>query len=332
MALLAASLLPLGVYALLLRLLDRYRRIPWRVLALALVWGALPAFGIAYLAEGLPVAFAAGERSAVVYTVLFVPVCEETAKGVGLLVLALMWGQHLDSPLAGILCGAWVGLGFTAMENALYVLDAARTQSLLVMLRLLFSRAGVFGLNHAFYTALVGLGCALAGEARHKGWAGFWLIGGWLAAMLAHGLHNALAVWGQRAGQGLPMVGALVGVWVLGCALLALVGWAFVMEGVWVGRYARRLSELGELPSAEVPILTYGFLRGVVRWEALLRGEVAHWRALGRYYVSFTRAALAWQRAERTRRARDQVLRDTLQAEFLRLRRLLGATGQSVVR
>src|SRR5690606_15625419 len=87
-------------------------------------------------------------------------------------------------------------------ENFLYFIGALIEDGWGGLTALIYLRAIVFGLNHAFYTGLMGIGLGLARNARHRLARWGWIITGLLAAMLAHAFHNlgagltSVSLWG----------------------------------------------------------------------------------------------------------------------------------------
>ncbi len=315
-AILTTSLLWLGGYALLFRLLDRYRRItPARALT-GLLWGALPAFGLAYALEGLVFG---------ITRAWLAPVIEEIAKGLGLLLTLHFWRRDPPSPLTGLLCGAWIGLGFTLAETVLHTTAGYAALPWLQTFRGAVARAGVFGLNHALYTGALGLGLAHADSAHRAGWAWLWRATGAALSVLAHGGHNLLATVAGNRGNFYALLPALLFVTLAGCAFIACIA-AFLWEGQQVTRYARRLCEHGQLDKAELSVLTYATLRGVTRWTALFSGKPGHWHDLGAYYRAFDRAAFTWAQPRRHR-----ALWKEQHTRWLEIRVQLNTHGQGVI-
>ncbi|NIT36842.1 MAG: PrsW family intramembrane metalloprotease [candidate division Zixibacteria bacterium] len=73
--------------------------------------------------------------------------------------------HHLDDILDGIVFGAVVGAGFAWLEDIFYVLGAA-AEGVEAMGLVFVLRVFVFGLNHAFFTALAGLGFGVVKVVR----------------------------------------------------------------------------------------------------------------------------------------------------------------------
>jgi len=161
------GLFPMIVYTAILWWLDHWEREPLPLVAGVFLWGAVPAvvatvIGSVLLEVVLSVALWNNpEFRDLAGAVLIAPVVEELCKAGALLMLFLFMRHHIDSLLDGILYGAAVGFGFAAVENVLYFATSTDGSPEQVTV-LIFLRAIAFGLNHAFYTSLTGLGFAIA--------------------------------------------------------------------------------------------------------------------------------------------------------------------------
>ncbi len=189
-----AALLPTLLWSLLFAWADRYEREPRRLVFIAFVWGALPAIVLSVLAEvliGAPfVAESDGLAAELVSGALVAPVVEEIAKVLALLYFFYRWRQEFDGVLDGIVYGALIGFGFAMTENLFYFLGAYDEGGMGNLAFLIYLRAIVFGLNHAFYTALFGMGLGMARNSRSTAGRILWALGGLIAAIMAHALHN----------------------------------------------------------------------------------------------------------------------------------------------
>ena len=191
---LAAAMVPAAVYALLVWWGDRYEKEPLGLLAITFVWGAIPAILISLIAEalfGVPLAGLQAERLAnVLEASAMAPIVEELAKGMAILGLFLLARREFDDLLDGVAYGALVGIGFGMTENLLYFVASFLEGGWADLGVVIFLRAVVFGLNHAFFTAFTGAGLGLARLARRR-WQR-WLapLLGLGAAIAFHSLHN----------------------------------------------------------------------------------------------------------------------------------------------
>lgn len=190
-----AAVVPAIVYVVAVWWSDRYEHEPGWLLTTAFLWGAIPAILLsiagAVLLQGPQAVFDSGLRNSLIHGTLVAPVVEEIAKGLALVGIAIFFAREIDSVLDGIIYGALVGIGFGMTENFLYFLQAAVEQDNANWLMVTFLRTVVFGLNHAFYSAILGaaLGYALTARSTIGGRVRIAFFG--LAAAIAvHSLHN----------------------------------------------------------------------------------------------------------------------------------------------
>src|SRR6266545_2673391 len=181
-----AAAIPTAIYGLLIWWLDRYEKEPLWLIAVAFCWGSLPAIGLALIFEvGLAAPLSSSPIGPDVTAWGLAPLVEEPVKALALAALFLFARAEFDDPLDGIVYGALVGFGFSMTENLLYFLryDAE-------LGGLFWLRSVLFGLNHAFFTSIVGLAL---GAVRYRR-ARMLILGAFLAglalAILFHALHN----------------------------------------------------------------------------------------------------------------------------------------------
>jgi len=287
-----AAVVPTAIYALLIWWCDRYEREPWALLAVAFVWGAVPAVIVSVLAETLFGASLAGlqaERLAGLLEVSgMAPVVEEVTKALALVGLFLFFRSEFDDVLDGVIYGALVGIGFGMTENLFYFLSAFFAGGWVDWGTVVFLRVLVFGLNHAFYTAFSGVGLGVARLAR-SGWQR-WLmpLAGLGAAIVFHGLHNlgislADVAWGSVL---LSLLSDSGGILVLLVVLLL----AWRQERHWI-RTELREEIGGLLTAAEHEAASAYGQRLRVWWAAWRRGGWKEARRQGRLHRLFTELA-----------------------------------------
>lgn len=232
--------------------LDRYEPEPKRLLALGLAWGAFVATVSAILIGGiggLVVPMTETQSLAVV-----APVTEEATKGLFLLLL-LWWRRHeLDGLLDGIVYAGMVGIGFAFTENILYLAAAYNGSDGL-------GPGGVAGITatfvlrclmspfaHPLFTTFIGLGVGIAVASRSS--AVRWLapLGGYVLAVLAHGIWNGSTVFGAGGFFGVYlvlMVPAFVG-------LVSLAVWARRSEARMLGAALSDAASRGLMPATDI--------------------------------------------------------------------------------
>ena len=203
MALFLASvvlgIVPMVVYALIVWRIDRWEKEPFHLLLAAFLWGAVPSIIfalISQLALGATPAGPEGELSLMseLYEAsVLAPLTEELIKGFGLFLIFKFFGKEIYSVLDGLIYGSMVGFGFSAVENVLYFSGQPDLGSLIV---LFFLRAFIFGMLHALFTGLTGVGFALGKFSSRLSMKFLCPMLGLGAAMMTHALHNYFATLG----------------------------------------------------------------------------------------------------------------------------------------
>ncbi|WP_278256598.1 PrsW family intramembrane metalloprotease [Nocardioides convexus] len=180
--------------------LDRYEPEPRPLLVAGLGWGAFVATMAALVIQGiggLVVPVTDNTSLAIV-----APVVEEASKGL-FLVLLLWWRRaEVDGILDGIVYAGMVGVGFAFTENVLYLIAAyngtdgvgpggLEAVTGTFVLRCLFSPFA-----HPLFTAFTGIGIGIAVDSRSRSVRWIAPLGGYLLAVLAHGIWNGSTVFG----------------------------------------------------------------------------------------------------------------------------------------
>jgi RsiW-degrading membrane proteinase PrsW (M82 family) len=235
-----------ALYLLAIKGMDRFEPEPWWLLGAMFLWGALGSTLAALLfnelgQEIIGAAVGTSPRHPTVNmltAVMVAPPVEESTKGFGLFLLwglSALWLREIDGPLDGAIYGGMVGLGFTLTEDILYVSSALAQAGAGGFVAVFVLRTVLAGLGHASFTAMIGIGIGAASETPH------WLakvvlpLGGWLAAVGLHALHNYLATFYLE--QGGLVVKFLVfwvfsGLFFLLLFILALRDRAIVLRGL----------------------------------------------------------------------------------------------------
>jgi RsiW-degrading membrane proteinase PrsW (M82 family) len=192
-----AALAPAGIYAVLVALLDQREREPASLLIAAFLWGAAVAASAASTVNGLlqmwMSAGSTGSEASALVSRLGAPVVEELAKGSALLVLVMVWPRQLAGVRDGIVYGALVGLGFAASENLLYLTMAALQGGYAGLLRSVYLRGAVYGVNHAVFTATTGAAVGYARATTSRTLGIVVPLAGLVAAVALHMLWNTVA-------------------------------------------------------------------------------------------------------------------------------------------
>lgn len=302
------ALVPLVVVLLAIVWVDRWEPEPWPALAVAFAWGASVSVIVALvLNTGVMVVLAALSSDAEVTVVsasVVAPVVEESIKGLGVVVCALVWRRFFDGPVDGLVYAATVAAGFAFVENILYfgqtiASTAGVADSGPGVAGVFFLRAVMSPFAHVLFTACTGVAVGLAAQSRSR-LAWLWALPvGLLLAMTLHGLWNSSAMLGD--GSGFFVLYAAVQAPVFVCAVVL----AFLLRRREAAVVRDRLGELvpgGWFHPQEVRMLTCLAQRRAARGWARRHGGVAGARAMRAFQVTATRLAFQRQRAL-TRRA-----------------------------
>jgi len=174
---LAAALVPVLAWAVVVGLVLRRPSLGNRLVAFA--WGA---------AVAAPVSWHLATRWHL-DPVVGGPLVEEVLKAAPVLLLALGRERVLDA-IGG---AAFAGLGFAATENVYYMTMAALQGGPAGLVRGVWVRGILQGLNHAVFTGATGAGLGLAWHARAGTWRVLAPLLGLALAVGEHALWNGLA-------------------------------------------------------------------------------------------------------------------------------------------
>jgi RsiW-degrading membrane proteinase PrsW (M82 family) len=192
-----AALLPLVVVLAAVAWIDRWEPEPRLALLFAFLWGAAASVAIALLVDlgvQLTAVLTTGQTAdAVLGATVQAPIVEETAKGLGLLILFFAAHKHFSGPVDGLVYSIVIASGFAFTENIQYfglaLVEGGPDEFGLTF----FMRAIMSPFAHATFTALTGLALGLAAR-RHAGIGaiGYALVG-LVGAILLHALWNGAA-------------------------------------------------------------------------------------------------------------------------------------------
>lgn len=242
------------------RHVDRYERQPVKLVLTGFVWGATAAtFAIAVQANdaiGSLYRKVFGQVWAQDWSAgLSAPFVEETAKGVGIVVLIALAPRLVRTPTDGLLLGAFIGLGFQASEDLLYSVAGAtqgfgahQTDGLVGSIA---TRTFSDIISHPLFTALfcAGVIYLLGSPAQPR------RIGRGLALILTpiviHGIWDSMLAIAEGSGALIYVV--MVGDFVFGLtALWIAFVWAHPRESHFVRDILGPEIEAGVLSSEEV--------------------------------------------------------------------------------
>ena len=179
--------------------LDRWEPEPPRLLVLAFLWGASIAIVVSVLLEAyIESAINPGQTATSFVTVaVTAPVVEEAAKGMFLLIM--MTGRRrneLNSLTDCLVYAGVVAVGFAWLEDIFYIADGETLASSLVTaaMRLIM---GPFA--HPLFTTFTGIGVYFALQHRNTLAKVGYVLLGYFAAVVMHGLWNGSALVGVQA-------------------------------------------------------------------------------------------------------------------------------------
>lgn len=183
----------LFVYLPVPLILQRFDPEPWWALALAFIWGAFAATGVAGIVNTVVHAVVAsamgGEAGMFVATVFSAPFIEEIMKGVGVLGFLVFLRREFDGVVDGIIYATFCALGFAAVENVQYYARAA-LQGDDVFYGTFFLRGIVAPWGHPLYTSMTGIGIGIARETTSSAVRFLAPLAGLACAMFLHAVWN----------------------------------------------------------------------------------------------------------------------------------------------
>jgi RsiW-degrading membrane proteinase PrsW (M82 family) len=188
--------------ALVIWILDLYEREPISLVLAAFAWGGVVAIGLAVtvntsLLEAL--AKLLGPNFAQTWGVAVVaPPVEETLKYLGVVMIYLIARSEFDDLLDGFVYGALVGLGFAAVENVQYFIQAVAgaggADQIGPVLSMFILRSLLVGAYmHVMWTGISGLGFAYYVTQRQQPRSKrlLYAVGLFLLAIAAHSIWNS---------------------------------------------------------------------------------------------------------------------------------------------
>ena len=285
-----AATVPILLYIALIYWVDRYEKEPWWLLAATFFWGAVPSILFAYLFNtlfSLPFFIFFGDGLGEVVSASFIaPIVEESIKAAALLGIFFVWRHEIDSPLDGIIYGAMVGLGFALVENVYYFIHVYQENGLEAWGINIFLRSIVFGLNHALFSAMTGLGIAIARLTPNQLLKVAAPLIGWATAVFLHFLHNFTVSFGN-----LLCLVALFSNWGGLLLTLVIILWALIQERRWLRHYLAEEVILGYLTIQQYEVACSGRRRTRAQVNTLFTQGVGPFRDLVRRHHRLSKLA-----------------------------------------
>jgi len=299
----ALALLPVVPVTFALLWLDRWEPEPTRYLLLAFAWGATGAALIAIIinstlnvALGMIYDPTTGDD---ITAVVVAPVVEEAAKGAFVVAFWLLRRHEFDGIVDGIVLAGFSALGFAFTENILYFgrayLDGVASSGAeggVVLSAGTFLVRGIFSpFAHPLFTAMTGLGVAVAAASTRRSTRVIAPLVGFLVAVVLHALWNGSALLGDAFLFVYPFV--MVPVFALAVGLGV---WSRQREGRLLARHLPTYVAAGWLAPYEVPLLASLSTRRRLRDDAERVGGPAMRRATTEYHEAATELAFMRER------------------------------------
>jgi RsiW-degrading membrane proteinase PrsW (M82 family) len=280
---LAAAVVPTLIFVGLIYWVDRYEKEPVWLLAAAFLWGAVPSIIAAFILNAIlsipSYSLLGPEIGDVATAALIAPIVEESLKGLALVGILLIWRHEVDSILDGIIYAAMVGIGFAMAENVFYFLNVYAEGGLEAWSLNVFMRAVVFGLNHALFTSMMGIGIAIARLTPSLFVGTVALFVGWLMAVFLHFVHNLSAILG-----GLLLMVTLLNAWGGLLLMTLIIIWALLQERRWIRLYLADEVTRGTLSLAQYEIASSTRKRLGYQMGMLLSHGIGSYLNASRFY------------------------------------------------
>ena len=218
------------------------------------------------------------------------PIVEETAKGLALLAFLVFAYKEFDDALDGIVYGAMIGFGFAFTENILYVASSIAQDGIGAGAVLIFLRTVVFGLNHAFFTSLMGACIGAARLTPRLAHRLALLVAGFLLAASFHAIHNLGAALVDSAGVVALLISVVFDWGGILCLLLVVVA-SWRKEQGWMKEELADEVRLGVLTLEEYAAIASPAGRQRLLGKVLRREGWVSYRRMQRLYTLQTELA-----------------------------------------
>ncbi|MWB98024.1 PrsW family intramembrane metalloprotease [Agromyces sp. MMS17-SY077] len=315
------ALVPLAIVLFSIRWVDRWEPEPRWARWFAFLWGAAVSVAAALIfdawAQSAFGRIADDDATArFLSTAIQAPIVEEGVKGLGVLLIFLVWRTNWDGPLDGVVYAATVAAGFAFSENILYFADALGRGG--DALGATFVIRGLFSpFAHVVFTACVGIALGWAARRGPAVVTGAYLVG-LLGAMLLHGGYNAALLLVDDY----PTYYAVVQV----PLFVAVIAFVLHLRTTEARTTFDRLAEYGEagwFTPGEVRMLaTTEGRRNAIDWAAALRpprADVMRSLIADSTHLAFTRQRMLDGGDDLAARADERALLDRIEDARMRL-------------
>jgi len=197
MALLSSvvAFVPAIFYLAIFLWLDRFDPEPPVTLAVAFAWGATVSVLFSGIINDIFLV-AVGDSFTQMITA---PVIEEGFKGLGVVLITVLFRKDFDSVVDGVVYAGVVALGFATMENIDYYGRSLLEGGVESLAGTFLVRGVLAPFSHVLFTSTTGIGCGIARETHDSNVKFGAPILGLFAAMSLHSIWNTLATLGAKA-------------------------------------------------------------------------------------------------------------------------------------
>jgi protease PrsW len=308
------AFVPAIFYLAIFLWLDRYDPEPPITLAIAFAWGATVSVLFSGIINDIFV-MTVGDSFTQMITA---PVIEEAFKGLGVLLIAVLFRKDFDSVVDGIVYAGVVALGFATMENIDYYGRSMVDGGFENLAGTFLIRGVLAPFSHVLFTSTTGIGCGIARETHDPTVKFGAPIMGCLAAMSLHSIWNTLATLGSMtffAGYLILEVPLFIGFIFLVAALVR-------REGRILRQTLAPEVERGLITADQLEIAISVFRR--TEWVAAAWGDSRLFNARRKFLRTVAKLGLCLWHRDRAREAQrvtgSLLIISQLQAELFSLR------------
>ena len=277
---LLACAIPTAIYVGIIYWVDRYEKEPFWLLSAVFLWGAIPSVILAIFANRyFSITFGpyiVSNLNGLTSAAVVAPIVEETVKGLALIGVLFMRRDDIDGILDGIIYGAMVGMGFAMVENYFYFSAEFARGGLQAFSVNVFFRAIVFGLNHALFSSLFGIGIAISRLSHNELVRVIAPMFGWAFGVTLHALHNATIGLASQ----MFLIAFVSNYSGLALTILIIV-WALRREQNWLEDYLKEEVALGIITFRQYELANDALERRSYLWNQFSH---LHFLQFGRTY------------------------------------------------
>jgi len=322
-----SAFVPATFYLGMVLWLDRYDPEPVRTLTFAFAWGSCVAILVSGVFNDIFNAVLSRLLSDVINadyltSVISAPLIEEVSKGMGVLVIVVLFRRDFDSVVDGIVYAGVVALGFATMENVHYYGQGLVKGGVGGLVETFFARGILSPFSHVLFTSMTGIGFGIARETHKTILKVAAPLVGYCAAVFLHALWNALASSGDTTFK----IGYLLLEFPLFIAFLCVIGVLVRREGKILKQTLAREVERGLISAEQLKIAISVFRRS--GWVMAAFGNSRRFTARRQFLRAVAKLGLCHWHHSRAAAASGETasfsMIPRLRAEVFRLRDEIG--------